>query len=215
MLVGGEGLGAVGDLTMGEKLLKNLLFLNVSRPVPSTLTVYWSCSFASTSPPVLSHLLGWLPTWFCMKTFVPIARVGNFLVCSDQDSWWATCLLARAFSLCSSSSFQVLWGCGEEGLAIQPLSLSKIWWVKGMILPFSFPTVTRDISCRLSALTSCLPMKVAHRSRRTRTAPGYPGGIFCFNCSYDPSFRNVSIWMSDLCLCTCRRWTAKLDTSPA
>ena len=33
-------LGAV--LVIGVKLLRNLRFLNVTLPVPSTLTVYWS-----------------------------------------------------------------------------------------------------------------------------------------------------------------------------
>ena len=40
-LVGGGVVRLVGGvLTMGDKLRKNLLFLSVSLPVPSTLTLY-------------------------------------------------------------------------------------------------------------------------------------------------------------------------------
>ena len=60
--------------------------------------------------PVLSRLLGLLPTWFWMNTFDPTTKGFNLEVCSDQSSCCATCLFAMARSLWSSISCQVLWG---------------------------------------------------------------------------------------------------------
>ena len=55
-------------------------------------------------------------------------------------------------------------GWGEEGFAVQPLVLSKIWCVKGMILPFLLlPTVANLRSLLQMIPWSWLPMKVEQR----------------------------------------------------
>ena len=92
------GVTVVGML-MGVYFRKNFLFLSVVRPVPSTLTKYWSCGLVSKTVPVLSHLLGLGPLWFCRKTLSPTVRGANLVVCSVQASCIATCLLAKPFSL--------------------------------------------------------------------------------------------------------------------
>ena len=58
----GRGVWVGAVLVIGVKLLRNLRFLSVTLPVPSTRTVYWSWSLASTTLPVLSQRLGWFPT---------------------------------------------------------------------------------------------------------------------------------------------------------
>ena len=60
----GWGVVVGGDLKIGVKFLRNLLFLSVSLPVPSTPTLYWSWSLVSTTVTVLSQRLGLFPAWF-------------------------------------------------------------------------------------------------------------------------------------------------------
>lgn len=47
-----------GTACTGTYLRRNLRFLNVSLPDPSTRTKYWSNCLTSTMTPVLSHLVG-------------------------------------------------------------------------------------------------------------------------------------------------------------
>ena len=56
----GHGLYSIA----GANFLRNFLFLKVGRLDPSTLTTYWSYCLTSTTVPVLSHFLGFGPTWF-------------------------------------------------------------------------------------------------------------------------------------------------------
>ena len=85
---GDRGSGALGYLAgaetgceavvpIGNKPLscisffKNLLFLTVSLPDPSTFTTYLSYPLHSTTTPVRSHLVGFEPCWFWMATLSP------------------------------------------------------------------------------------------------------------------------------------------------
>ena len=63
MVVGSPGsvVGSLGCLGIGWNFLKCFLFLRVVLPVPSTFTRFWSYSLHSTTLPVRSHRLGWLP----------------------------------------------------------------------------------------------------------------------------------------------------------
>ena len=110
MVVGSPGsvVGRRGCLGMGWNFLRCFLFLNVVLPVPSTFTRYWSYSLHSTTLPVRSHRLGWLPTRFCRKTLSPCTSWARSLVWASHCSLPAMCLLAIACSLWSRSSFQVL-----------------------------------------------------------------------------------------------------------
>ena len=73
-------------------------------------TTYWSYWWTSTTTLVLSHLVGWLPVWFCMRTWCPTLRRGSFLVCSFQCSASFMCLFLCTSSWAASVSCQV--GCG-------------------------------------------------------------------------------------------------------
>ena len=56
---------------------RNLRLRSVNRPVPSSLTRYWSCPLHSTMTPDLSHLLGCGPNWFGTKTLSQIVNLGR------------------------------------------------------------------------------------------------------------------------------------------
>jgi len=102
----GTATGSTGFIMLcayGVSFLRNLLFLSVSLPDPSTLTTYWSWSLSSTTTPVMSHLDGWLPTWFWTNTLSPTASLGRALVFLLSLSMLAMERLARAFSLSSAS----------------------------------------------------------------------------------------------------------------
>ena len=62
-MVGSPGsvVGSLGCLGIGWNFLSCFLFLRVVLPVPSTFTRFWSYSLHSTTLPVRSHRLGWLP----------------------------------------------------------------------------------------------------------------------------------------------------------
>lgn len=62
------------DADAGLNALRKRRFLLVILPDPSTLTRYWSCSHTSTTEPVLYHLFGSLPVWFCKKHLSPSLR---------------------------------------------------------------------------------------------------------------------------------------------
>ena len=109
-----------GCLLIGVNFRKNFLFRSVSLPVPSILTIYWSCSLHSITTPVLSQRLGLFPTWFCTNTFVPTVSGGSRFVCSDHASCCATCLFAMAASLWSSNSRQMMCGLYLPGSTGKP-----------------------------------------------------------------------------------------------
>ena len=70
----------------GTYFRKNFLFRRVIRPEPSTRTTYWSNWRTSTTIPVLSHLVGWGPVWFWMRTQSPTTKGGSMRVCSVKRS---------------------------------------------------------------------------------------------------------------------------------
>ena len=72
---GARASGARG--TTGRYLRRNFLFRRVTRPEPSTRTTYWSNWCTSTTIPVLSHLVGWGPVWFWMRTQSPTTSGGR------------------------------------------------------------------------------------------------------------------------------------------
>lgn len=68
-------------------LRMNFLFLKVHRPELSILIIYWSNCLTSVTTPVLSHLFGCGPDWFCMNTLSPTCSAGSRLVCSYSLGW--------------------------------------------------------------------------------------------------------------------------------
>ena len=50
--------GSPNDVVGGTNFRRKRLLRSVTRPLPSTLTRYWSLASTSTSVPVLSHLFG-------------------------------------------------------------------------------------------------------------------------------------------------------------
>ena len=92
---------SVSRLVYGVVERRNLLFLRDSLPDPSIFTSYWSCSFTWMTVPVLSHLRGLLPHWFCTRTVSPAFSLGCSLVCLSRSAPLRACLLARAVSLWS------------------------------------------------------------------------------------------------------------------
>merc|ERR1711911_300511 len=109
-----------------EKLDRNCRVL----PEPSTLTMYWSLSLTSTTTPVMSHLEGWLPTWFWTRTESPTASLGRTRQFLSSFSMLLIALLARAFSLSSLSMIHsgwglyLVWGDGRKSLRFLP----KMTW---------------------------------------------------------------------------------------
>merc|ERR1712089_45111 len=83
---------------------KNLLFLLVNRPLPSTFTKYWSKPSFSTILPDLFHLLGVFPRWFWIWTRSPMSRLGRFRAPSLRFRSICANFTARACSLISLSN---------------------------------------------------------------------------------------------------------------
>ena len=94
----------------GTYLRRNLRFLSVILPEPSTRVMYWSNCFTSVMTPVLSHRVGWGPVWFWILTWSPTARGGSLLVCSAHLSDACMWRFLRASSLKARVSRHV--GCG-------------------------------------------------------------------------------------------------------
>ena len=105
------GSGVVDNGTTGWYFCKNFLFLMVTLPDPSTRMPYWSYCRTSMTTPVLSHLFGAGPVWFCMRTVSPISSGGRRLVCSVSLSHTFMWRFLNASSLRSSTSCHV--GCGK------------------------------------------------------------------------------------------------------
>ena len=72
----------------GVNWRKNCLFLSVTRPLPSTLTLYLLYPRSSMIRPVLSHLFAILPApcWFWIITFDPSFSGFRSLVCMEHLS---------------------------------------------------------------------------------------------------------------------------------
>ena len=85
--VTGLGAGRLGPCA-GLNALKNLRFLSVTLPLPSTFTEYLSNPLSSRTTPDLSHRLLALPNplWFWIYTHWPGFSAGWCLVCSDHLS---------------------------------------------------------------------------------------------------------------------------------
>ena len=94
----------------GENFRRNWRLRRVTRPEPSTRMTYWLCWRTSTTSPVLSHRLGFGPSWFWRRTQSPTARGGSRRVCSLQRSASFIWRLRNASSLAASVSRHV--GCG-------------------------------------------------------------------------------------------------------
>ena len=99
--------GIPGGVWMGVHFLRNLLFLSVSLLDPNVITLYCLVfGSACTTTPLLSHLLGLLPNWFCSIMWSPISRWGSSLV--PCFSW--SCSLAPLGARC------LLGQCGGSGI---------------------------------------------------------------------------------------------------
>ena len=70
-----------GATWTGRYLLRNLQFLMVILPDPSTHITYWSYCLTSTMIPVLSDHVGCGPVWFWILTLSPITRGGKPFGC--------------------------------------------------------------------------------------------------------------------------------------
>ena len=68
-------------------LRMNFLFLKVHRPELSILITYWSNCLTSVMTPVLSHLFGCGPDWFCTNTLSSTCSAGSRLVCLYNLGW--------------------------------------------------------------------------------------------------------------------------------
>ena len=99
-----------GLVCTGMYFLRNFRFRVVILPEPSTRTTYWSNWRTSITMPVLSHLVGYGPVWFWMRTWLPTARGGSLLVCSVHLSAAFMWRFRRASSLMARVSLHV--GCG-------------------------------------------------------------------------------------------------------
>ena len=96
----------------GLNALRKRLFLLVSRPEPSTLMTYWSCSAASITVPVRCHLVGLFPVWFWIKHLSPIFRGNRGFTCSFKSSDVFEKRVRNAFSLADHASRHIglMWG---------------------------------------------------------------------------------------------------------
>lgn len=91
--------GGGGLVCTGKYFSRNLWLRVVILPEPSTRTTYWSNWRTSITTPVLSHFVGYGPVWFWMRTWLPTARGGSLLVCSDHPSTAVMWRFRRASSL--------------------------------------------------------------------------------------------------------------------
>ena len=83
----------------GVNLRKNRRLRRVTLPVPSILTVYWSCGLASITVPDASHFVGCGPCWFWTNTLSPGVSGGRFLAFLLRDSVVRVYLAFMASSL--------------------------------------------------------------------------------------------------------------------
>ena len=86
--------------SIGLKLLKYLLFLCNTRPLPSTFTAYLSSPSFSITSPVQSHRLDCFPApcWFIIRAFCPGFRSSKAFVCSAHLSLPGATLCRKANS---------------------------------------------------------------------------------------------------------------------
>ena len=96
-----------GWVCTGMYFLRNLRLHRVILPDPSTRTMYWSNCRTSITTPVLSHLLGYGPVSFWIRTWLPTAKGGSLLVCSVHRSAAFVWRFPRASSRWARVSFQV------------------------------------------------------------------------------------------------------------
>ena len=75
-----------GVASAGQNFRRNFLLRRLGRFDPCVFIRYWSNWRTSTTLPVLSHLRGYGPVWFWMRTWSPILRAGRRLVCSESLS---------------------------------------------------------------------------------------------------------------------------------
>jgi hypothetical protein len=108
LLLAGAGLVVV--LRVVSIGLRNLLFIMVTRLLPSTLIITLLLGLFSRTMPVLSHLVGFGPVWFWMATVVLTSRSSRSLVLWLQLWLSISLLLARVLSLCSWLTAQSLAG---------------------------------------------------------------------------------------------------------
>ena len=108
------GRGGRGSMT-GTNFLRNFLFLKVTLRDPSTLTAYWSNCLTSMTVPVLSHLSGCRPVWFCTLTWSPTFKGGSLFVWRRRRSACFICLCLRASSLPDMVACHMGWGSNFAG----------------------------------------------------------------------------------------------------
>ena len=74
-------------------------FRSVSRPEPSTFTIYLSKSRTSRTVRLRSHFVGLFPDWFWIATRSPASRFGRELLCSASLFWqpWYHVRIANSF----------------------------------------------------------------------------------------------------------------------
>ena len=112
----GFGPGILG--VTGVNFLRNCLLRSVTRPLPSTLTLYLLNPKSSITMPVLSHFLAILPApcWFCIMTLEPGDKGRRSLVWADHLSSPLTKRFLIANSLFSLSSIHTSEGEKSPGL---------------------------------------------------------------------------------------------------
>ena len=113
---GKNGGGGTSSVWRGVYRRRKRRFLVVRRPDPSVLTEYWWYCSTSTTVPVLSHLVGWRPVWFWIKTVSPHLRGERPCVCSSHRVRPVTARLDSALSRRSSLSDHSAWGPGCRGV---------------------------------------------------------------------------------------------------
>ena len=102
----------------GTYFLRNLQLRRVTLPEPSMCVTYWSNWRTSMTTPVLSHLVGLGPDWFWIRTWLPTAKGGSVLVCSDHLSPAFMCLFLRA-------SCQPRWLSGMRHSRVHSLMIAR------------------------------------------------------------------------------------------
>ena len=115
--------------------------------------------------PVLSHLVGLGPDWFWIRTWLPTAKGGSLLVCSDHLSAAFICLFLRAFSLAARVSLQVGWGMegpGKTGMK-SLIGLPNTHWAGDSFVSgfgvLRYWSMARCCRCRASVSSSpCVPV---------------------------------------------------------
>ena len=153
------------------KVLKNCLFLSVTLPLPSTLTLYLPLPRLSKICPDLSHFLAILPApcWFWIKTLSPGCSCDNSLVCWDHFSNPLMILGLSANSLFSLLSIQTSDGenvpglIGKKSLIGRPKIISlgdSLYSVSGVFLCCMMALVTLSMSGEPSDLVFSIRMRL-------------------------------------------------------